>query len=164
VGAAVLEVLAILWAVVAALVLIGVGWMGWLRPSRARRQRSAAEEVHPPTAAELDAEWIYGSRSERKPRARPQQLVEEARQQAEAILRDADVKAHEIISSAERARSHAEAELARDRARIAEKSKRLSEFLANALEEVERASANGSASPQDLAELEALREELRSAE
>ena len=45
---------------------------------------------------------------------------------------------------------------------MAERSKKLSDFLADALEEVERASANGSASAEDLAELEALRDELRS--
>jgi hypothetical protein len=39
--------------------------------------------------------------------------------------------------------------------------KKLSEFLSNTLEEVERASANGRASAHDLDELEALREELR---
>ncbi|MET0202090.1 MAG: hypothetical protein ABW114_15020 [Gaiellaceae bacterium] len=45
---------------------------------------------------------------------------------------------------------------------MAEMSKKLSDFLANALEEVERASVNGSTSAEELAELEALRDELRS--
>ena len=113
---------------------------------------------------DLDAEWIYGDRAERKPQARPRGLNEEARLEAEAIVRDAELKAREILASAERARSRVEAELAREQAHMAEKSKKLSEFLSNALEEVERASANGRASAHDLDELEALREELRSTE
>jgi vacuolar-type H+-ATPase subunit H len=113
---------------------------------------------------DLDSEWIYGDRAERKPQARPQELTEEARLEAEAILKDAKHKAHEILAAAERARSQVEAELAREQAHMAEKGKKLSEFLANALEEVERASANGAASLHDLAELEVLRDELGSTE
>ncbi len=79
-------------------------------------------------------------------------------------MKDAELKAHEILSAAERARTQVEAELAHEQADLAEKSKTLSEFLANALEEVERASANGTASAHDLGELEALRDELRSTE
>ena len=77
-------------------------------------------------------------------------------------MRAAELRAQEILGSAERTRSQVEAELAREQARMAERSKKLSDFLADALEEVERASANGSASAKDLAELEALRDELRS--
>jgi vacuolar-type H+-ATPase subunit H len=113
---------------------------------------------------DLDAEWIYGDRAERKPQARPREVNEEATLEAEAIVRDAELKAREILAAAERARSRVEAELAREQAQMAEKSKKLSEFLSNALEEVERASANGRASAHDLDELEALREELRSTE
>ena len=113
---------------------------------------------------ELDAEWIYGDRAERKPQARPREVNEETTSEAEAIVRDAELKAREIIAAAEQARSRVEAELAREQAQMAEKSKKLSEFLSNALEEVERASANGRASAHDLDELEALREELRSTE
>jgi cell division septum initiation protein DivIVA len=58
-----------------------------------------------------------------------------------------------LFADSERART----ELARERAQMAEKSKRLSEFLANVLEEVER-TANGSASVRDL---DGLQEELR---
>jgi len=77
-------------------------------------------------------------------------------------VRAAELRAQEILGSAERTRSQVEADLAREQARMAERSKKLSDFLADALEEVERASANGSASAKDLAELEALRDELRS--
>ena len=91
-------------------------------------------------------------------------MNEEATLEAEAIARDAELKAREILATAERARNRVEAELAREETQMAEKSKKLSEFLSNALEEVERASANGRASAHDLDELEALREELRSTE
>jgi IS30 family transposase len=114
--------------------------------------------------ANADAEWIYGSRAERKPQARPGELTEEARLEAEALVRNAELKAREIVAAAERARSHIEAELARQQAHMAEKSKKLSEFLTSTLEEVERSSVNGSASAPDLGELEALREELRGTE
>jgi vacuolar-type H+-ATPase subunit H len=158
----VIPVLAGLWALVGAVALI---WLVASRRSRLTRQRrpekaqSAARAV-----GDLDAEWIYGDRAERKPQARPRGLNEEARLEAEAIVSDAELKAREILAAAERARSRVEAELAREQAHMAEKSKKLSEFLSNALEEVERASANGRASAHDLDELEALREELRSTE
>jgi hypothetical protein len=89
---------------------------------------------------------------------------EETRLEAEAIVRDAELKARENLAAAERARSRVEAELARDQAHMAEKSKKLSEFLSNVLEGVERAAANGGASAHDLDELEAQREELRNTE
>jgi vacuolar-type H+-ATPase subunit H len=107
-----------------------------------------------------DAEWIYGDRAERKPQPRARELKLEA----DAIVKDAELKAREIIAAAERARSRVEAELAREQAHMAEKSRKLSDFLANALEEVERASANGRTSAHDVEELEALREELRNTE
>ena len=77
-------------------------------------------------------------------------------------MRAAELKAQEILASAERARSHVEEELALEQVRMAEMSKKLSDFLANALEEVESTSVNGSTTAEELAELEALREELRS--
>jgi vacuolar-type H+-ATPase subunit H len=79
-------------------------------------------------------------------------------------VKNAELRAQEIVATTERGRSQVEAELLRKQAQMAEKSKKLSEFLTNALEEVERASANGAASPPDLGELEALRDELRSTE
>jgi vacuolar-type H+-ATPase subunit H len=155
--------LAILWALVGVLALAWLVWSGRLRLTRERRP--AKPQASARAASDLDAEWIYGDRAERKPLARPQEPTEEeARLEAEAIVKDAERKAHEILAAAERARSHVEAELAREQAHMAEKSKKLSEFLTNALEEVERASANGAASPPDLGELEALRDELRSTE
>ena len=79
---------------------------------------------------------------------------------------DAELRAHDILAQSERERSQVEAELALERADLAEKSKRLSEFLANALEEVESALANGSSTTNasDLRELEALHDELRGTE
>jgi vacuolar-type H+-ATPase subunit H len=115
-----------------------------------------------PLPADVDAEWIYGGRTLR---AGPQDLERKARREAEAIVKDAELKALEILTSAERARSHVEAELTREQARMAEKSRRLSRLLADALDEVERASANGSTTGiPDLRELRALRDELRSSE
>jgi vacuolar-type H+-ATPase subunit H len=162
VGASVIPVLAGVWALVGVLALVWLMWSGRLRLTRRRqpvKSQSSARAV-----GDLDAEWIYGDRAERKPRVTPQELIEEARLEAEAIVRDAELKAREIVATTERARGQVEAELARKQAHMAEKSKKLSEFLANALEEVERASVNGRASPHDLDELEALRDELRSTE
>ena len=157
-----IPVLAGLWALVGALALI---WLVASRRLRLTRQRRPAKSQSTARATgDLDAEWIYGDRAERKTQARPRGLNEEAGLEAEAIARDAELKAREILATAERARNRVEAELAREETQMAEKSKKLSEFLSNALEEVERASANGRASAHDLDELEALREELRSTE
>jgi cell division septum initiation protein DivIVA len=58
----------------------------------------------------------------------------------------------------------AQQEVAREKALVAAKHKKLSEFLLTVLEEVEQASANGPADAHDLAELEALRAALSSTE
>jgi hypothetical protein len=158
-----IQVLGVLWAVVGALIVVGLVWRGWLGPSRVRRRSSARPEANVPAADEPNAEWIYGDRPEGKPRARPGE-IEEATQEAGAIVKAAELRAQEILTSAERVRRQVEAELAHEQARMAARSKKLSDFLAHALEEVERPSANGSTSAQDLAELEALREELQSSE
>lgn len=156
-----IQVLAVLWTVVGALVLFGLVWRAWLRPARLRRRLEDGPANLPP-ADELDAEWIYGDRAERTSPATVRGLEEEARGRAEAIVRAAELKAQEILASAERARSHVEEELALEQVRMAEMSKKLSDFLANALEEVESTSVNGSTTAEELAELEALRKELRS--
>ena len=153
--------LAILWALVGVLALLWLAWSGRLRLTRDRRPAKPQASAG---ASDLDAEWIYGDHAERRPQARPQELNEEARLEARAVVKDAELKAHEILAAAEHARSQVEAELAREQAHMAEKSKKLSEFLTNALEGVERASANGAASAHDLGELEALRDELSSTE
>jgi vacuolar-type H+-ATPase subunit H len=154
-------ILVSLWTLVGVLALV---WFIWNGRSRMTQRVPAKPQSSTRAAADLDAEWIYGDRAERKPRASPQELIEDARVEAEAIVKEADLKAQEILAAAERVRSQVEAELAREQARMAEKSKKLSEFLTNALEEVERASVNGAASSQDLGELEALRDELRNTE
>lgn len=77
----------------------------------------------------------------------------------EAERMEADRRA--LSADSQRAR----AELAREQAHMTEKSKRLSEFLANALEELESASVNGPASIRDLGGLqEELRDTLRDTE
>ena len=129
-----------------------------------RHRRLAKRQSVTPAVGNQDEDWIYGDRAERLTRRRPPGPAEEAKLEAEAIVADAKVKAQEILAGTERARDHVEAELAREQAEVAEKSKRLSDFLANALEEVERALANGSASAHDLDELEAMRKELGSTE
>jgi chromosome segregation ATPase len=58
----------------------------------------------------------------------------------------------------------AQQEVAHERALMAMKHKKLSEFLLAALKDVEQTSTNGSANVHDLGELEALRDELSSTE
>jgi len=153
----VIAILAVLWALVGALAL---GWLLWHRSRRVWRRRPLRKPAEP-AAHDFDADWIYGDRGERRSR-QFREVEERARDEAEAIVRDAELRALEILAESERERSQVHAELARERADLAEKSKRLSEFLANTLEEVERASANGSSTTShDLEELEALQDELR---
>ena len=169
-----IAVLAILWGVVAALLLIGLVWSRRRGLFPGREWQPGDEESGLPVAPDIDAEWIYGERRHWARSEEPQGEAtreaeatreDEARREAEAIVMDAESKAREILTSAERARSHVEAELAREQARVAENTKKLLRFLANALEEVERASANGTtASIPDLRELRALRDELRNSE
>jgi hypothetical protein len=148
----------VLWALVGALAF---GWLLWQRRRGVLRTRLLRKPAEP-AAHDFDADWIYGDRSERKSRPDFRKVEERASVEAEAIVRDAELRALEILAESERERSQVQAELARERADLAEKSKRLSEFLANTLEEVERASANGSSTTsRDLEELEALQDELR---
>jgi hypothetical protein len=112
-------------------------------------------------------------------RAEPErrELLEKARQEAETIVKEAELKAGEALIAVERARGRLEQELQevqreeqelqevqREKTLVAERQQKLSEFLLKALEEVERASADGSASIHDLAELRELRERLQSSE
>jgi vacuolar-type H+-ATPase subunit H len=92
------------------------------------------------------------------------EMKEGAEQEAAAIVKDAELRAGEVLVEVERARARLEQdmqELAREQARVAAKQDRLSEFLLAALEEIERASPNGSARVGGLQE---LRDELRSTE
>jgi hypothetical protein len=73
----------------------------------------------------------------------------------------AQAEQHELRNSL---LEQAQQEVAHERGLIAMKHKKLSEFLLAALKDVEQASTNGSASARDLAELEALRDELSSTE
>jgi vacuolar-type H+-ATPase subunit H len=160
----VIATLAILWAAVGVLALGWLLWTGRLGPRRTPEQRRAQRMEE--SSAVDDAEWIYGERARRTPRPSPQETEERARREAEAIVRDAELKARSIVAAAEGARREVVAELAREQADLAEKTSRLAEFLAGTLEEVERASANGSGtvSAHDLEQLEALQDELRGGE
>jgi hypothetical protein len=149
----VIAILLALWTLVGVLALV---WLVW----RAHQRRLARRQAVTQAVDNQDADWIYGNRVERRP-AGP---TEEAKREAEAIVTGAKLEAQEILARAQRARDHVEVELAREQAQVAEKSKKLTEFLAHALEQVERASANGAANDQDLDELEAMRKELGSAE
>jgi hypothetical protein len=159
-------VIVILAALSALVGVLALGWLLWRRRRRLSRTRLPHGPRADSPAHDLDADWIYGDRGNRAPGAHRRETEENARREAEAIIRDAELRAHDILAQSERQRSQVEAEMARERADLAEKSKRLSEFLANALEEVERASGNGSAmtSASDLEELEALHDELRGTE
>jgi F0F1-type ATP synthase membrane subunit b/b' len=92
------------------------------------------------------------------------ELKNNAEEEAAAIVQDAELKAGEALIGVEhaRARLHLEMqEVAREQASMAAKQEQLSEFLLTALDEIERASANGSANVDGLQE---LRDELRSTE
>jgi hypothetical protein len=92
------------------------------------------------------------------------EMKDRAEQEAAAIVKNAELKAGEALNGVERARGRLEQEMqevAREQARMAAKHEKLSEFLLTALEEIERASANGSANVEGL---EDLRDELRSTE
>jgi cell division septum initiation protein DivIVA len=207
-----------------------VGWLlvsGRRVVSKTRGRRSAKRRSSILDAGDVrDADWIYGDRATRERRARsiPSESgeadlhgrepspTESAKAEAEAILRDAELKAAEILERArsereslleerlvaaeraalemndkadqeaaaivknaelkagevlievERARGrleHEMQELAREQARMAAKHERLSEFLLTALEEIERASPNGSA---QIGGLQELRDELQSSD
>ena len=161
-----IAILAVLWAVVGILALGWLLWTGRLGPRKTPEQRRAQRRMAESSAPTLDAEWIYGERARRTPRQSPQEMEERATREAEAIVRDAELKARNIIAGAEGARREIVAELAREQADLAEKTSRLAEFLVGTLEEVERASANGSGavSAHDLEQLEALQDELRGGE
>jgi hypothetical protein len=162
----VIAILAVLWTAVGILALAWLLWTGRVGPRRTAEQRPAQGRSAESSAPDVDAEWIYGERSRRNPRPSSQEAEEHARRTAETIVRDGEIKARHIVAAAKQARRQVEAELAREQADLAEKRRRLIEFLASTLEEVERASANGSGivSPRDLEQLEALQEELRDRE
>jgi hypothetical protein len=153
----VIPILAGLWAFVGVVTLC---WLAWSRrhsfwTSRSRQRREADSSV-----PNVDADWIYGDRGERKP-GRPRPTAEEA-SEATVIVADAERQARDILAEADRVRKEVEAELAAERADLALKSKRLFEFLTNTLEEVERPATNGSSpmTAHDLEELEAMHDQL----
>jgi hypothetical protein len=154
----------IFWGLGAFLCVLALVWLSWHRTRRSssyRWQRQGADSTR-----DFDAEWIYGNRGEQKAGARPREREEKATREGEGIIADAERRAQGILAEADRVRREVEAELAAERVQLAMKSKRLSEFLANTLEEVQRTSANGSATTSDhnLEELEAMRDELRDSE
>jgi hypothetical protein len=113
----------------------------------------------------VDVSSQSGELSEATPRGQGRPATSSAEAEAAAILRDAEQRAAEILVRAEREREslleQKMDELARDQALMAEQQKRLSELLDKALEEIERAPANGS---PNVGWLQALRDKLRTAE
>jgi vacuolar-type H+-ATPase subunit H len=92
------------------------------------------------------------------------EIRDKAEREAQAIVKNGELIAREALTGVERERGRLEQqmqEVAREQALMAVKQKRLSEFLLTVLEEIERASANGSA---NIAGLQELREKLRSTE
>jgi hypothetical protein len=127
-----------------------------------RSHESDHSETVDVTVRELEAGELV-ERAERERR----ELLDKAWQEADSIVKEAELKAGEALVAVERARGRLEQELqevAREKTLVAERQQKLSEFLLKALEEVERASADGSASIHDLAELRELRERLQSSE
>jgi hypothetical protein len=127
-----------------------------------RSHESDHSETVDVTVRELEAGELV-ERAERERR----ELLDKAWQEADSIVKEAELKAGEALVAVERARGRLEQELqevAREKTLVAERQQKLSEFLLKALEEVERASADGSASIHDLAELRELRERLHSSE
>jgi hypothetical protein len=141
----------------------------WIYGDRASPERHAGR-----TTAESESEAILSdARREAveilmRARKKSQELQEKASREAEAIIQAAEAKAGEALVEVERARGRLEREVqrvAREQALMTAKHKKLSDLLLTALEEIERASANGSASPRDLGGLqEELRDTLRSTE
>jgi hypothetical protein len=153
---------------------------------RARRTRSqsdeANQEMHEPSQTVSEAEAIVRdaelkaveilARAQKDRESLLEQtrvsaertvlkLKEKAEREAAAIVKNAEVKAGDALVGVERARARLEQEMqevAREQARMAAKHEKLSEFLLTALEEIERASANGSANVDGLQE---LRDELQ---
>ena len=124
-----------------------------------RSHESDYSETADVTVREEAGELVERAERERR------ELLEKAWQEADAIVKEAELKAGEALIAVERARGRLEQELqevAREKTLVVERQQKLSEFLLKALEEVERASADGSASIHDLAELRELRERLSS--
>jgi cell division septum initiation protein DivIVA len=80
----------------------------------------------------------------------------------EALLADRERAQAEQSTLRRSLVEQAQQEVAHEKALMDMKHKKLSEFLLAALKDVEQASTNGSANVHDLAELEALRDELSS--
>jgi cell division septum initiation protein DivIVA len=155
--------------------VIVVGWLlVWTRRRRSA-ERAAAEANRTRlllTDAKLRGAEILADAQRKRESLQEERLAsaeraaleikEKAEQEAAAIVKNAELKAGEVLTGVERERSRLERErqeVAREQALIAVKRKRLAEFLLTALEEVERASANGSA---NIRGLEELRDQLRS--
>jgi hypothetical protein len=141
----------------------------WIYGDRASPERHSGR-----TRAESESEAILSDARREgveilvRARKKSQELQEKASREAEAIIQAAETKAGEALVEVERARGRLEREVqrvAREQALMTAKHKKLSNLLLTALEEIERASANGSATPHDLGGLqEELRDTLRSTE
>lgn len=156
----------ILVALAAAFGVLAVGLFLLTGRQVLARTRSGGHVESRSSIDSRDGDWIYGDRavSARPARRRSSQseaVSSPAGNEAEAIVRDAEREAAEIM-----ARAHAERErlrdqklqLERERALIDEKEQRLSDLLDRAIEELERVSANGS---PNVGGLQELRDKLR---
>lgn len=155
---------------IAAGVLVVGLLLAWTRLRRSAESAAAAEEADRTRLLLTDAK-LRGAEILAHAQRKRESLVEErlasaeraalemkekAEREAEAIVRNAELKAGEALTEVERERGRLEGamqEVAREQALMAVKRKRLSEFLLTALEEIERASANGSANIRGLQEL-----------
>jgi hypothetical protein len=129
---------------------------------RRRRREGAADASTGGRSVEgapvpADSDWIYGHRA--GPTRRTQ-----AQGEAEAIVKDAELRAAEIIAAAKEERARLERELADERALLAEERTQLAHFLARALAEVERTSRNGSEGAADHTQLQELQKRLTETE
>jgi hypothetical protein len=144
------------------------GHEDWIYGDRASPERAGRTRAPSKAEALLDdakreaAEILAWARSE------GEAIQDSARGEAEAIVQAAELKAGEALVEVERARGRLEREVqrvAREQALMTAKHKKLSDLLLTALEEIERASANGSTNVRDLGGLqEELRDTLRGTE
>ena len=84
-------------------------------------------------------------------------ILQDAEAKAGSILEQAQEKADEIVAAAEAAKVQLEQEVARDRALAVEERTKLTAFLSNVLEEVQRAGVP--ANVRNLSELRKLKRE-----
>ena len=178
--AAVVAVVLIVWLLARGVRLMRRGYVrARQRPSRASRRSAAAG----PSPDLVERDWIYSDRpvpesalpaaaptpavepseaSDEFPAVvtqavEPVAILENAEAEAASILRQAEQRADEIIAAAEAAKAQLEREAARDRAAAEEERTKLTAFLNDVLEEVQRTGIAGNV--RNLNELRRLKRE-----